>query len=159
MLIKWANKKIQQKRPFQGGLLIKMHSRLTKSYNINGMDHLNVVFGSYRTIKQVLLKLLQLPAVNVQDDCIRICNWVSSMVLAPLLVIWLFIFVHAVLLLRCSLNPGLAGDALRAWGCALPFLWAMSVHAGPRVSRDWCWGIVLPQWAKWLIWNLSVMLF
>lgn len=44
-----------------------MHSRLTKCYNINGMDHLNVIFGSYRTTKQALLKLLQLPEVNVQD--------------------------------------------------------------------------------------------
>lgn len=31
------------------------------------MDHLNVIFGSYRTTKQALLKLLQLPEVNVQD--------------------------------------------------------------------------------------------
>lgn len=61
MLIKWANKKIQQRRPFQGGDLMKMHSRLTQSYNINGMDHLNVIFGSYRTIKRAWLQLLQLP--------------------------------------------------------------------------------------------------
>lgn len=36
----------------RGRFLIKMHSRLMKCYNINGMDYLNVIFGSYRTIKK-----------------------------------------------------------------------------------------------------------
>ena len=36
------------KETISRGLLIKMHSRLTKCYDINGMDHLNVIVGSYR---------------------------------------------------------------------------------------------------------------
>lgn len=34
------------------GLLIKMHSRLTKCYGIHGMEHFNVIFGPSRTTKQ-----------------------------------------------------------------------------------------------------------
>lgn len=115
MLIKRANKKIQQRRPFQGVLSIKMHSRLTQWYNINGMVHLNVIFGSYRTIKQAWLQLLQLPDCKCTDDCIHICSRASSVQLAPSSLVCSFSFAHAGLLLgwRCINFPVDASCASR----------------------------------------------
>lgn len=127
MLIKWANKKIQQRRPFQGGLLIKMHSRLTKYYNINGTDHLNVTFASYRTTKQAWLKLLQLPDPECRmNEYASVMELLLSFLLPHCWLSYLFLYV-----LFCSRGTASILDMSEmhspARECPLPFGWAMLV--------------------------------
>lgn len=76
--------------------------------------------------------------------------------------VWLFMLLHHLLscsflqMLCCCFVAAIILDFVvsdthnSGRGCPLPFLWATLVQH---------WDIVLPQWAKWLIWNLSLTWF
>jgi hypothetical protein len=144
MLIEWANKKVQQRQPFFGGmwcLVIKMHSRLTQWYNINGVNYLNAIFGSYRIIKQTWVPLGQFSDCNCRG-CLQWSQFYPSFLMSTLV-------MHT-----CTY--------------AIASTLSVSEYVMPSVYCFWCsygafpcgqcslghnMGQKLSYWPTWLIWH------